>query len=96
MTEARFLLTLRRAQEDVARHARWRQPPSPSFASLGTGRYARVHWRRAAWGRFWLRLRARENWHKVVQRWQASWWQSAMWLMLAANRNVTMVAGRLQ
>jgi len=41
-------------------------------------------------------LRARENWHKVVQRWQARWWQSAMWLMLAANCNVTMVAGRLQ
>jgi len=87
---------LQRAQEDVERHARWRQPTSQSFAPLGIGRYARVRWRRSAWGRFLLRMRALENWRRAVQCLRVRWWQTAMWLLLAANCNARMVAGRLQ
>ena len=43
-----------------------------------------------------LRLRALENWRRAVQRLQARWWQTAMWLLLAAKCNARMVAGRLQ
>ena len=95
MAASRFF-ALERARGDVEHHVRWRQPTSRSFAPLDIGRYARVHLRGAAWVRFFLRMRALENWRRAVQCLQTRWWQTAMWLLLAANCNGSMVAGRLQ
>ena len=60
MAASRFF-ALERARGGVEHHVRWRQLTSRSFAPLDIGRYARVHLRRAAWVRFFLRMRALEN-----------------------------------
>ena len=69
--------------------------PVPRFVfGMSAARYER--WRRTSWRRFAKRLRRLGNWRWVVQRLQARWWQAAMWLLLAASRDVRLVAGRLQ